>query len=63
MAEKPNPQTLRTHAALFEKMLPSDATSAAAAALRFQADEIERRQGAIREMLSPNEEPLRSRET
>jgi hypothetical protein len=37
------PDTLRTYAALFEKMLPSDATCAAARALRFMADEIERR--------------------
>jgi hypothetical protein len=38
------------YAALFEKMLPSDATRAAARALRFQADEMERR--SVREQES-----------
>jgi hypothetical protein len=36
-------ETLLTYAALFEGMVPSDAACAAARALRFQADEIERR--------------------
>jgi hypothetical protein len=40
-------QTLRTRAALFKKMLLSDATRAAAAALRFPVDEIERRRSGI----------------
>jgi hypothetical protein len=38
-----DPETLRVYAPLFEKMLPSDATCAAARALRFMADEIKRR--------------------
>jgi hypothetical protein len=44
MTDQPNPETLRKYAALFDAMLPrSAATTAAAAALRFQAEEIERR--------------------
>jgi hypothetical protein len=39
---EPNPETLRTYAARFGKMLPSPATTAAAGALRLQADETER---------------------
>jgi hypothetical protein len=42
-----DPEGLRTYAAIFDKMIPSDATLAAAKALRFQADEIERRQSGI----------------
>jgi hypothetical protein len=43
-----NPETLRTHAALFERMRPStDATVAAANALRFMANEFERRSGVL----------------
>jgi hypothetical protein len=40
-----SPETLRTYAALFDRMVPSEATCAAARALRFMANEIERRQG------------------
>jgi hypothetical protein len=38
-----DPETLRSYALLFDRMVPSEASLAAARALRFQADEIERR--------------------
>jgi hypothetical protein len=37
-----DPAALRGFAAIFDRMTPSDATLAAARALRFMADEIER---------------------
>jgi hypothetical protein len=50
MITEPNPEALRKYAVIFEKMLPrSDATCAAAVALRWQADEIERRSTEVAE--------------
>jgi hypothetical protein len=46
-----DPKTLRTYAALFDAMLPTDETSAATRALRFMADEIERRRCAARSLM------------
>jgi hypothetical protein len=56
LVDDPDPETLRTYAALFEKMLPSEASFAAAKALRFQADEIERqRRSTIHESQAHHE--------
>jgi hypothetical protein len=41
------PETLRSYAANFERMLPSEATLAAAKALRFQTNEIMRRRNEM----------------
>jgi hypothetical protein len=49
-----DPQTLRAYAAIFDRMLPSDATLAAARALRFQADEIERQSAVDHQANAPN---------
>jgi hypothetical protein len=38
-----NPATLRAYAAIFDRMTPSTATLAAVRALRFMAEEVERR--------------------
>jgi hypothetical protein len=46
MLNMDDPKTFRAYAALFERMVTSDATLAAAKALRFQTDEIERRRCA-----------------
>jgi len=47
-----DPEALRIYAALFEKMLPIEATLAAARALRLQAAEIERRRNAGRKIVA-----------
>jgi hypothetical protein len=41
-----DPKTFRDDADLFDRMRPSEATLAAARALRFMADEIEHRRSA-----------------